>query len=289
MSSKRNGLGRNLSALLGDSNTQRLETANDPQLVNLEITKIQAGQYQPRRDFEDDALEELASSIKQQGLLQPIVVRALRPGAFEIIAGERRFRACKIAGLSSIPAMVRQVDNETAMAIALIENMQREDLNAAEQARGIARLIEEFQLTHQQVAHLLGKSRTAISNFMRLLNLSDTALRMLEIGDLDMGHARALLSLPQEQQEECAHSIVANGWSVRETELWVKRLLQPRETTPTSAPITLSSQLIEQSEKLAQRLETHVQVKHQKGGKGSLQIRFDDPIMLEKILTQLTQ
>ena len=289
VNSKRSGLGRNLSALLGNSNTQLLATSCDTHLSRIDIHALQAGKYQPRRAFEDHALEELATSIKQQGLLQPIVVRELDAGKYEIIAGERRFRACKLAGLTTIPAVVRQVDNETAMAIALIENMQREDLNAAEQARGIARLIKEFHLTHQQVADILGKSRATISNFTRLLSLSDVTLRMLESGDLDMGHARALLPLPQSLQDECACSIVAKGLSVREAELLVKRALKPTQENTAQEAIAVTQTAMRQSEKLAQQLSTSVKVKSQKNGKGSLLIHFKDATMLEAILSQLTE
>ncbi len=290
MSTKRSGLGRNLSALLGQTNPQLFESSARQELMKVRPETLQAGQFQPRRDFDEQALKELASSIQQQGLLQPLVVREIGPARYEIIAGERRFRACKLAELTEIPVIIRQVDDETAMAMALVENIQREDLNAAEQARAIAKLVEDFDLTHQQVADLLGKSRTAVSNFLRLLSLSDVVMHMLETGDLDMGHARALLPLTQPQQNELAQRIVAQNLSVREAEQWVRRMLHPEHTKKklkTLPPAT--PEITRKSEKLAHQLQTKIQVKNQKNGKGSLIIHYNNPPMLERILQELTE
>lgn len=290
MSTKRSGLGRNLSALLGQTNPQLFESPARHELMKVRPEALQAGQFQPRRDFDEQALKELASSIRQQGLLQPLVVREIGPARYEIIAGERRFRACKLAELAEIPVIIRQVDDETAMAMALVENIQREDLNAAEQARAIAKLVEDFELTHQQVADLLGKSRTAVSNFLRLLSLSDIVMHMLETGDLDMGHARALLPLSQSQQNELAQRIVAQNLSVREAEQCVRRMLHPEHTKKESKEVPpITPEITRKYEKLAHQLQTKIQVKNQKNGKGSLIIHYNNFPMLERILQELTE
>ena len=198
MTVKRSGLGRNLSALLSQSGSTLLQQEK-PQSEHLKLAVdcLQPGKYQPRGEMEEAPLNELAESIKKQGLLQPLIVRELTNGCYEIIAGERRWRASQIAGLTEVPVILKQVDDETAMAMALVENLQREDLNAMDQARAMHRLTTEFALTHQQVADLLCKSRTAVSNFLRLLSLAPSVKKLLEHGDLDMGHARALLMLDE--------------------------------------------------------------------------------------------
>ena len=229
---KPKGLGRGLEALLGpkvvEAPTQAGGTANDGISTTLSLDVLVAGAYQPRTQMDEGALYELAESIKAQGIMQPILVRQLsdgpHAGKYEIIAGERRFRASKLAGLDRVPVLVRDVTNEAAAAMALIENMQREDLNPLEEAQGLQRLIKEFGLTHETAAQAVGRSRSAASNLLRLLNLADPVQTMLMAGDLDMGHARALLSLDRATQITAAHQITAKKMSVREAESLVKKL-----------------------------------------------------------------
>jgi len=229
---KPKGLGRGLEALLGpkvaEAPTQAGGTANDGISTTLSLDAMVAGVYQPRTRMDEGALYELAESIKAQGIMQPILVRQLtegpNKGKYEIIAGERRFRASKLAGLDRVPVLVRDVPNEAAAAMALIENIQREDLNPLEEAQGLQRLIKEFGLTHETAAQAVGRSRSAASNLLRLLNLADPVQTMLMAGDLDMGHARALLSLDRTTQITAAHQITAKKMSVREAESLVKKL-----------------------------------------------------------------
>lgn len=287
---KRSGLGRNLSALLSHTDGSLLVASQGEEAARLKlaIDSLQPGKYQPRGEIEESSLAELTASIKKQGLLQPLVVREISSGLYEIIAGERRWRACQLAGMSDVPVVLRQVDDETAMAIALVENLQREDLNAMDQARAMHRLTTEFALTHQQIADLLCKSRTAVSNYLRLLNLSGDVRRMLENGDLDMGHARCLLMLDESQQYHVAQLIVAKNLSVRETESLVARvkggggarLEAKRESTP------LFDQAVET---LAQQLRTKVSIKPGKAGTGKLIIHYDDIHTLEQMIDQLCQ
>ncbi|SNX28812.1 chromosome segregation DNA-binding protein [Polynucleobacter meluiroseus] len=211
---KKKGLGRGLEALLGDKALN--ET---PSTINqLPLTALQAGKYQPRQKMEAGALQELAESIREQGVMQPLLVRLIGPGQYEIIAGERRFRAAAIAGLKEVPVLVTGADDQAAAAMALVENMQREDLNPLEESQGLARLIEEFGFTHEQAAKAVGKSRSAISNLLRLSQLAKVVQSMLLAGDIDMGHARALIPLPGASQVALAQRIAAQGLSVREAE-----------------------------------------------------------------------
>ena len=233
MAVKKRGLGRGLDALLGGTNVNTLEEqalqADKSELQYLPLDLIQRGKYQPRRDMDPSALEELAQSIKAQGVMQPIVVRPIDGGRFEIIAGERRWRASQQAGLDKIPAMVREVPDEAAIAMALIENIQREDLNPIEEAVALQRLQQEFQLTQQQVAEAVGKSRVTITNLLRLIALPEEIKILLSHGDLEMGHARALLGLPAERQIEGARHVVARGLTVRQTEALVRQWLNTKE------------------------------------------------------------
>ena len=289
MTVERGGLGRNLSALLSQPDGQLANA--DKRLGEeqrlLSIDSLQPGKYQPRGEMDEEALIELSHSIKKQGLLQPLVVREISPGRYEIIAGERRWRACQLAMMSEIPVWIRQVDDETAMAIALIENLQREDLNAMDQARAMHRLTTEFALTHQKVAELLCKSRTAVSNYLRLLNLTTDVRRMLEHGDLDMGHARCLLMLDESQQYQVAQLVVAKNLSVRETEALVARVKSGHQPTP-KASIERTPLLDEALQTLAQRLQTKVNIKQGKAGKGTLIIHYDDMHTLQQMIGQLT-
>ncbi|CAM2744434.1 ParB/RepB/Spo0J family partition protein [Legionella worsleiensis] len=285
MTVKRSSLGRNLSALLSTSGSTLLHEKPKTDNLKLALNCLQPGKYQPRGEMEQAPLNELAESIKKQGVLQPLLVREINDGRYEIIAGERRWRACQIAGLDEVPVIVKQVDDETAMAMALVENLQREDLNAMDQARAMHRLTSEFALTHQQVADLLCKSRTAVSNFLRLLSLSSSVKKLLEHGDIDMGHARALLMLDEEQQTQVAQIVIAKNLSVRETEKLVERVKagiieQKVEQEPTPLYKDKLSDL-------AQRLQTQIKLKPGKAGKGSLVIHYENASVLQNIIEQL--
>jgi len=228
MAAKKRGLGRGLDALLGGDSGGDTETAESvsknagPSVLPVDI--IERGRFQPRRDFNAESLQELADSIAAQGVVQPIVVRPLAEGRYEIIAGERRWRAAQQAGLSDIPVVVRDVTDKTAMAMGLIENIQREDLNPLEESTALQRLLNEFELTHQQIAQAVGKSRTTVTNLLRLLDLNEDVKSYIEQGSLEMGHARALLGLKGQIQSETAKKVAARGLSVRETEKLVRRL-----------------------------------------------------------------
>lgn len=290
MTSKRGGLGRNLSALLGTSASNL--TAEKPAVdgLRLALDCLQPGKYQPRAEIEEAPLAELAASIRQQGLLQPLVVREIADGRYEIIAGERRWRACQLAGLGEVPVILRQVDDETAMAIALVENLQREDLNAMDQARAMHRLHTEFGLTHQQIADLLSKSRAAVSNYLRLLSLNARVRHLLENGDLDMGHARALLMLDEALQSQVADLVVAKNLSVRETEKLVARVKEGKAgpaQKPEFNPPELNSHMNEQIQTLAQQLQTKIKIKPGKSGKGTLVIHYETLQNLQGVMQQL--
>ncbi len=287
MTVKRSGLGRNLSALLSQPATILLNEKPAAESLKLAVECLQPGKYQPRGEMEEAPLIELAESIKKQGLLQPLLVRKLSEGRYEIIAGERRWRASQLAGLSEVPVILKQVDDETAMAMALVENLQREDLNAMDQARAMHRLTDEFSLTHQQVADLLCKSRTAVSNYLRLLALSTAVKKLLEHGDIDMGHARALLMLEKEQQNQVAQLIVAKNLSVRETEKLVERVKAGKAAEETIAVTMPDIHYQEQVNNLARQLQTAIKLKPGKAGKGSLVIHYDSSHSLQKIIEQL--
>lgn len=288
---KRSGLGRNLSALLSTP-SDAMMTRAEQELTFLPVTSLQPGKYQPRREFSDDSLMELAQSIKHQGLLQPLVVRSIGPSQYEIIAGERRWRACQLIALTEVAVIVRDVDDETAMALALIENLQREDLNVMEQARAMQRLMDDFSLSHQQIAELVCKSRATVSNFLRLLHLSPYVARLLEHGDIDMGHARCLLTLDASMQQQVAEQICAKQWSVRQTEAWVARLKQPMPEAIPNQLANKKSALSYWQEDLANvatRLNTTIKLKPGKAGKGCLVIEYQDSQSLQGLLTLLKQ
>ncbi|CEK09285.1 ParB/RepB/Spo0J family partition protein [Legionella hackeliae] len=285
MTVKSRGLGRNLSALLGTGTALITEKPATPESLKLAIHCLQPGKYQPRGEIEEAPLAELAASIKQQGVLQPLVVREIANGQYEIIAGERRWRASQLAGLTEVPVILRQVDDETAMAIALVENLQREDLNAMDQARAMHRLTTEFGLTHQQIADLLSKSRTAVSNFLRLLQLTPEVRRLLENGDIDMGHARALLMLDEKQQAQVAQLIIAKNLSVRETEKLVARVKEGK-TEQVPKP-EINPLLQEQVRTLSQRLNAAVKINPGKAGKGTLVIHYNNLQSLQSVIDEL--
>ncbi len=282
MASKRRGLGRGLEALLGDSSN-----ANDTQhtVVDLDIEKIQPGRYQPRTQMDQEKLAELAASIKAQGLVQPVIVRPLDGGGYELIAGERRWRAAQLASLRVIPAIVREVPDQAVVAMALIENIQREDLSALEEAMALKRLIEEFDLTHQAAADAVGRSRAAVSNLLRLLELEPAVRNLVEHKRLEMGHARALLAMHGSAQVMLAEEAAVKEWSVRETEAAVRRALAaPKE----AAPATAADPDVNQLERdLSERLAAPVSIKHKRGGKGQLVIGYGSLDELDGILAKI--
>jgi len=289
MAIKKRGLGRGLDALLGGSTAATLEEeavkVDSRELQHLPLDLIQRGKYQPRRDMDPSALEELANSIKAQGVMQPIVVRPIGGGRFEIIAGERRWRASQQAGLDKIPAMVREVPDEAAIAMALIENIQREDLNPIEEAVALQRLQQEFELTQQQVADAVGKSRVTITNLLRLIALPEEIKTLLAHGDLEMGHARALLGLPLEQQVEGARHVVARGLTVRQTEALVRQWLNSKDKPAEKAKADPDINRLEQ--RLAEKLGAPVQIKHGAKGKGQLVIRYSSLDELQGVLAHI--
>ncbi len=273
-------LGRGLDALLRTPLDDADEAAS---LRELPVEQLQRGRYQPREDMDPQRLEELAASIRAQGVVQPIVVRPIGPDRYEIIAGERRWRAAQLAGLHEIPAVVREVPDEAAVAMSLIENIQREELSPMEAANALQRLIDEFQMTHQQVADAIGRSRTAVTNLLRLQGLHPEVKRMLNHGDLEMGHARALLALPHERQPEAARRVVTRGLSVRQTEQMVKQLLAP----PKEKAAPLDPDVRRLQERLSERLGAPVRIVTQGKNKGRLEIRYSSLEELDGILERI--
>ncbi len=278
MAAKKRGLGRGLNALLGDVSIQ------DPQQAvsqTLPLDQIEPGPFQPRRDIDLQSLQELADSIRAHGVVQPVVVRARASGDYELVAGERRWRASRLAGLNEIPVVIREVDDRTALAMALIENIQREDLNPLEQAEGLRRLLEDFEMTHQQLAESVGKSRTTITNLLRLLDLQPEVKQLLETGKIEMGHARALLGLVGDKQVEVALKVAEGKLTVRDTELLVKRL---QNQVPGKAPPVLDPDVGRLQERLSSLLGARVTIRHGKGGKGRVVINYNDLDQLEGLL-----
>jgi len=285
--SKKRGLGRGLDALLGDAHsvsevTEVSEEERASDLRAIPVDRVRRGQYQPRRHFDPDALQELADSLAAQGMVQPVVVRAVADG-YELIAGERRWRAAQIAGLHEIPAVIRDLDDQAAAAVALIENIQREDLNPLEEARAIARLIDDFGLTHQQVASAVGRSRASVSNLLRLQELDEEVKQHVEHRRIEMGHARALLGLKGDRQRAIARQVVDRGLTVRATEALVRRELEgegePKRKAPRKDPDT---RRLEQE--LSEKLGAAVTLETGKGGRGRLQIAYNSLDELEGIL-----
>ena len=281
---RRRGLGRGLEALLGEAPATELPEAphaDDPASVALD--EIYRSPFQPRRRVDDEGLEELAASIRSQGLLQPVVVRPRATGGFELIAGERRWRAAQRAGLESVPVVIRDVDDRQALAMALIENVQREDLNPIEEARGLERLRQEFDLTQEQVAQAVGKSRPAVANLLRLLNLPEAVCDMLAQGDLEMGHARALLALPAEDREPMARVVVKGQLSVRQTEALVRRA----RSKPERKPATVDPDIRRLEIRLSEKLGAGVSINHTAKGGGKLVISYASLGELDGILSRL--
>ena len=258
----------------------------DGDLKNIPVDLIQRGKYQPRTDMHEEALEELSASIKNQGVMQPIVVRPISSDKYEIIAGERRWRATQMAGLDTIPAIVKPVGDEAAIAMALIENIQRENLNPIEEAMALKRLQDEFELTQQEVADAVGKSRVTVTNLMRLIGLHIDVRRMLEHGDLEMGHARALLALPDEQQTSAARVVSGKGLSVRQTEALVRRLTSESGTVKSQQASDPDIKNLE--DKLAEKLGAKVMIQHTAKGKGKVVVKYNSLDELDGILAHIS-
>ena len=302
---KKRGLARGLDALLGGGKVTKTEvpaeavavkeeavtavkehpSENDQTVLPVEF--LQRGRYQPRRNFDENKLQELADSIKAQGMVQPIVVRSVGDKSYEIIAGERRWRAAQLAGLAEVPVFIREVDDQTAMAMALIENIQRDDLNPLEEAVALHRLLDEFGLTHQEIANAVGKSRTTVTNLMRLLELAPEVKALVDERKMDMGHARALLALKAGDQRKAANEVVRKGLSVRATEALVKALLNPKPAVSKKAESSYDSDTRRLLDDLTDRLGAKVDLKQSGKGKGTLQISFNSLDELEGILEHI--
>lgn len=301
MAAKKRGLGRGLNALLGgmsdvkeltDPKPESISASPDAgassnnELRHLPIELIQRGIYQPRVHFEPESLQELADSIKAQGVVQPIVVRPISAGRFELIAGERRWRASQLAGLHEIPAVVKDLSDQAAAAVSLIENIQRENLNPLEESRALQRLIDEFDMTHQQVAEAVSRSRTTVTNLLRLRDLNEDVKLMVDERKLDMGHARALLALTGHEQSLLAGKAAEQGWSVRETEKKVKQQLNPAlKVSEASARIDPDIRRLQ--EQVSERLGAQVEVQHKNTGKGKLVISYSSLDELDGILNKI--
>jgi ParB family chromosome partitioning protein len=283
--SRHKGLGRGLDALLGGGAGKR---PMDEELAQLSIGALKPGKYQPRTRMDEASLAELAESIKARGVIQPIVVRPVGPEQYEILAGERRWRAARLAGLQQIPAVVREVPDEAALGIGLIENIQREDLNPLEEANGHKRLIDEFRLTHEQVATAIGRSRAGVTNLLRLLELSPTVQELVQDGKLDMGHARALLALARPRQVELAQRVADEGLSVRETERLVQEALRPPKAARAEPP-RLDADGRRLQEQLCETLGATVHLKPRAGGKGSLVIEYASLDQLDGLVKRLAK
>lgn len=280
---KLKGLGRGLDSLLaGDDSSD----SNADALTTLKVGQLQPGKYQPRTHMDQESLASLAESIKAQGIMQPILVRSLAEDQYEIIAGERRWRASQLAGLTEVPVLIRDIPDEAALAMALIENIQRENLNPLEEAQGIKRLIDEFSMTHQLAAEAVGRSRAAVTNLLRLLNLLPTVQNMLMQGEIDMGHARALLSLEGAKQVMAAEQVAAKQLSVREAEQLVKRL--SAEVKKPAKKVAQDRDVLRLQENLAEQLGAAVQIQTGRGGAGTLKIRYANLDQLDDIIAKLS-
>lgn len=301
--SKKKGLGRGLDALLSSAakKTQQTQTGDtaaagtdgagaiaaviaEGPLKEIPVEFLQRGRYQPRRDFAEDKLAELAESIKAQGLMQPIVVRPVGEKRYEIIAGERRWRAAQLAGLEKVPCVIKDVADDAALAMSLIENIQREDLSPMEEAIALNRLQEEFTLTHQEVADAVGKSRATVTNLLRLLALAPDARTLLERGDLEMGHARAILALDLKDQGEVARQVVARALSVRQTEALIRKLQSEKQETGKQVPQRLDPDIRRLQDEISEKTGAPVQLQHTARGKGKLVISYNSLDELDGIL-----
>jgi len=286
MATKKRGLGRGLDALLGGAVTASVtnQAKENGILKVLPVDVIQRGRYQPRVDMHPESLEELADSIRVQGVVQPIVVRPISADKYEIIAGERRWRAAQLAGLQDIPTVIRDVSDRATIAMALIENIQREDLNPMEEAHALKRLIDEFEMTQQQAAEAVGRSRTGVTNLLRLLELTETVKQMVVKGELEMGHARALLALKDGSQLEAAKMVASKGMSVRETERLVRKLLGDDAGKAKKARPRVDPNIRRLQDDLSDKLGARVLIQHGSAGKGKLVIRYNSSDELDGIL-----
>jgi ParB family chromosome partitioning protein len=292
MSAKKRSLGKGLDALLGASTVAEVTSdetgqdaipgTSDQQLRELPVDLIQRGKYQPRNDIDPESLQELADSIKVQGVMQPIIVRPISDKKFEIIAGERRWRATQLAGLDSIPVVIRDVPDDAAIAMALIENIQREDLNPIEEAASLQRLQQEFELTQQEVATAVGKSRSTVTNLLRLMTLQEEVRTLVEHGDMEMGHARALLALEGPEQTQAARTVVSKGLSVRQTEALVRNI-QSAVDKP-AMDKTIDPNIRQLQDDLSQKIGARVQIQHTAKGKGKLVLSYSSLDELDGIL-----
>ena len=286
MAAKKRGLGKGLDALLGHHDGDSSQTDSDA-LQMLAIDLIQRGKYQPRQDFDQTTLDELADSIRVQGMVQPIIVRPIAgKRSYEIIAGERRWRAAQIAGIHNVPVIIKNVPDQTAMCLGLIENIQRQDLNPLEEASALERLINEFEMTHDAIADAVGRSRSAVTNLLRLLELHNNVKKMLATRQLDMGHARALLALPKTKQPEVANKIVKQDLSVRATENLVQKLSsKDKQSKPKKK--TKDPDISRLEKDLSQRLATNVTINHQASGRGKLEVRYNSLEELDGLLRHI--
>ncbi|EMS2852232.1 ParB/RepB/Spo0J family partition protein [Neisseria gonorrhoeae] len=280
MAKVKGGLGRGLDSLLANG----ADNSSGDRLTAVAVKDIRPGRYQARVQIDDEALQELADSIKAQGVIQPVIVREHGLSRYELIAGERRWRAAQIAGLSEIPAVIKTISDETALAMGLIENLQRENLNPIEEAQGLKRLADEFGLTHETIAQAVGKSRSAISNSLRLLSLPESVQEMLYQRRLEMGHARALLTLPVVEQLELAQKAVKNGWSVREVERRSQAALQNKRPKPKK---TAAADIGRLNDLLTEKLGVNAEIKTANHKKGKIILHFDTPETFDHILKQL--
>ena len=286
MVTKKRGLGRGLDALLPKKKTNLVEESLEEGLRDIPITNIRAGKYQPRRVFREESLEELAASIVSQGLVQPIVVRQIERGDYEIISGERRWRASKLAGLETVPAILKEASDESVLAMSLIENIQREDLNPLEEAYAMQRLIDEFNLTHEEVAKSLGKSRSGVSNTLRLINLDIEVAKLLSDGKIEMGHARALLGAESSKQLFLANIILKESLNVRQTEELIRKNLKRQDDRISPAKkVDPDNERLETE--LSQRLGQPVKITSSVAGKGKLEISFSSLDELDGLLARL--
>ncbi|HIM58307.1 MAG TPA: ParB/RepB/Spo0J family partition protein [Gammaproteobacteria bacterium] len=279
---KNSKLGRGLDILLGQVSSTDDQANSDHNLKILSVDALQRGKFQPRDDIDPDTLNELANSITAQGVIQPLVVRKVTYDKYEIIAGERRWRAAKIAGLKEVPAIVREIDDQVALAIGLIENIQRESLTPLEEAKALQQLIQDFKMTHEEISHVVGRSRSAVSNLIRLLQLNESVKQLLSKGAIEMGHARALLSLEEDRQFEVANQVVKRSLSVRQTEELVKRVLNPKPKKSTRTDPHIEALM----QSLSQKLDSKTEIKSN-GDKGKIIIHYTSSDELDNILKHI--
>lgn len=290
MSKRPRGLGAGFASLLGSKTDDSSEMSHDDELAQLSIAALIAGRFQPRVQWDDDALAELAASIQSQGVVQPIVVRSLAGGLYEIIAGERRWRAAKLAGLTQIPAVIRQLDDQAALAVGIVENIQRENLNAIEEARAIRQLVDSFSLTHEQVAQILGRSREAVSNLLRLLKLEMSVQEAVLDGQLSAGHARALIALADNEQKQLAQQAISLQWSVRELEAVLRQAKKDEDSIEVVAPVlpnALPAAAQTWQQQVSKQLGVKVVLRMNAQGKGKIEIPFVDMASLDSLLKKI--